>query len=81
MTWDAEPLVLTLQDVCRIMSWTEQAARHRVKSGQCATPVAIRPYRWDREAFRQWLSNGKGITRTIMRRERKAPRPRLVESR
>jgi hypothetical protein len=70
MTWDDEPLVLTLADVCLLMGWTEKAARKRIWKGQFATPVATHPFRWDRDAVKGWLSQGGGRTRTIIRREK-----------
>jgi hypothetical protein len=72
MTWDTEPLVLTLADICRLMAWTERATRKRIWKHQFATPVATHPYRWDRDAVRTWLAQGGGHTRVIVRRE-KAP--------
>lgn len=72
MNWDDEPLVLTLADVCRLMRWTEAGARKRIACGQFATPVALRPYRWDRDAVRNWNAHGGGFARVIVRRERAA---------
>jgi hypothetical protein len=73
MNWDAEPLVFTLADVCRLMAWTERAARKRIWKRQFATPVATHPYRWSREAVRHWLEQGGGLTRVIVRREKALP--------